>query len=47
MYLKNTGKLFGMDSMKVFVRGQIHQHPELFSDDLGPLIDNTWMIFGS
>ena len=26
--------------MKAFVRGLMHHHPTLFSDGLGPLVDN-------
>ena len=26
--------------MKAFTRGLRHHHPELFSDELGPLVDN-------
>ena len=40
MGLRNTCKLFGEDFMKAFVRGLLHHHPELFSDEFGPLIDN-------
>ena len=40
MGLRNTCKLFEEDFMKAFVRGLIHHHPSLFSDQLGPLVDN-------
>ena len=26
--------------MKAFVKGLLHHHPKLFSDDLGSLVDN-------
>ena len=40
MGLRNTCKLFEEDFMKAFVKGLLHHHPELFSDDLGPLVEN-------
>ena len=40
MGLRNTCKLFEEDFMKAFIKGLIHHHPDLFTDDLGPLIDN-------
>ena len=40
MGLRNTCKLFEEEFMKAFVRGLLHHHPNLFSDELGPLIDN-------
>ena len=40
MGLRNTCKLFEEEFMKAFVRGLLHHHPELFSDALGPLVDN-------
>ena len=40
MGLRNTCKLFEEDFMKAFVRGLLHHHPTLFSDELGPLVDN-------
>ena len=40
MGLRNTCKLFEEDFMKAFVKGLIHHHPGLFSDNLGPLVDN-------
>ena len=40
MGLRNTCKLFEEDFMKAFVKGLIHHHPNLFTDDLGPLVDN-------
>ena len=36
MGLRNTCKLFEEDFMKAFLRGFIHHHPSLFSDQLGP-----------
>ena len=40
MGLRNTCKLFEEDFLKAFIKGLIHHHPDLFTDDLGPLIDN-------
>ena len=40
MGLRNTCKLFEEDFMKAFVKGLRHHHPDLFSDHLGPLVDN-------
>ena len=40
MGLRNTCKLFEEDFMKAFVRGLVHHHPQLFSDDIGWLVDN-------
>ena len=40
MGLRNTCKLFEEDFMKAFIKGLIHHHPELFSDGIGPLVDN-------
>ena len=40
MGLHNTCKLFEEDFMKAFVKGLIHHHPNLFTDDLGQLVDN-------
>ena len=40
MGLRNTCKLFEEDFMKAFVKGLIHHHPALFTDDLGPLVNN-------
>ena len=40
MELRNTCKLFEEDFMKAFVKGLRHHHPQLFSDDLGSLVDN-------
>ena len=40
MGLRNTCKLFEEDFMKAFIRGLIHHHPELFTDSLGPLVNN-------
>ena len=51
MGLRNTCKLFEEDFMKAFVKGLLHHHPELFSDDLGPLVDNylddIWFVANS
>ena len=40
MGLKNTCKLFEEDFMKAFVKGLVHHHPHLFSDEFGPLVNN-------
>lgn len=40
MGLRNTCKLFEEDFMKAFVRGLVHHHPDLFTDEVGPLVDN-------
>ena len=40
MGLRNTCKLFEENFMKAFVRGLMHHHPTLFSDGLGPLVNN-------
>ena len=40
MGLRNTCKLFEEEFMKEFTRGLRHHHPELFSDELGALVDN-------
>ena len=40
MGLRNTCKLFEEDFMKAFIKGLLHHHPNLFSDDLGKLVDN-------
>ena len=40
MGLRNTCKLFEEDFMKAFVKGLVHHHPALFTDGLGPLVDN-------
>ena len=40
MGLRNTCKLFEEDFMKAFVRGLVHHHPRLFTDNYGWLIDN-------
>ena len=51
MGLRNTCKLFEGDFMKAFVKGLLHHHPELFSDELGPLVDNylddIWFVANS
>ena len=36
MGLKNTCKLFEEDFMKAFIKGLIHHHPALFTDEFGP-----------
>ena len=40
MGLRNTCKLFEEDFMRAFIKGLIQHHPDLFTDNLGPLIDN-------
>ena len=40
MGLRNTCKLFEEQFMKAFVRGLVHHHPDLFTDDWGRLVDN-------
>ena len=40
MGLRNTCKLFEEQFMKAFVKGLVHHHPTLFSDEIGPLVDN-------
>ena len=40
MGLRNTCKLFEEDFMKAFVRGLAHHYPDLFTDEVGPLVDN-------
>ena len=40
MGLRNTCKLFEEDFMNAFVKGLIHDHPNLFSDKDGQLVDN-------
>ena len=40
MGLRNTCKLFEEEFMKAFVRGLVHHHPSLFTDTLGPLVNN-------
>ena len=40
MGLRNTCKLFEEDFMQAFVKGILHHHPSLFSDEMGPLVDN-------
>lgn len=37
MCLRNTCKLFEEDFMMAFVKGLLHHHPSLFSDELGSL----------
>ena len=38
MGLRNTCKLFEEDFMKSFVKGLVHHHPGLFSDNIGTLV---------
>ena len=40
MGLRNTCKLFEEDFMKAFIKGLLHHHPSLFSDNLGKLVGN-------
>ena len=40
MGLRNTCKLFEEDFMKAFIKGLLHHHPSLFSDEMGSLVDN-------
>ena len=40
MGLRITCKLFEEDFMKAFVKGLVHHHPTLFTDELGSLVDN-------
>ena len=40
MGLRNTCKLFEEDFMKAFIKGLVHHHPTLFTDELGKLVDN-------
>ena len=40
MGLRNTCKLFEEDFMRAFVRGLVHHHPNLFTDEFGYLVDN-------
>ena len=40
MGLRNTCKLFEEDFMKAFVKGLVHHHHDLFSDEVGNLVDN-------
>ena len=40
MGLRNTCKLFEEEFMKAFIKGLVYHHPRLFTDDLGPLVDN-------
>ena len=40
MGLRNTCKLFEEDFMKAFIKGLLHKHPSLFSDEMGSLVDN-------
>ena len=38
--LRNTCKLFEENFIKAFVKGLVHHHLTLFTDELGALIDN-------
>ena len=40
MGLRNTCKLFEEDFMKAFVKGLVHHHPDLFTNDVGQLVDD-------
>ena len=40
MGLRITCKLFEEDFMKTFVKGLVHHHPSLFTDEFGLLVDN-------
>ena len=40
MGLRITCKLFEVDFMKTFVKGLVHHHPSLFTDEFGLLVDN-------
>ena len=40
MGLRNTCKLFEEEFMKAFISGLVHHHPDLFTDELGALVDN-------
>ena len=40
MGLRNTCKLFEEKFMKAFIKGLVHHHPDLFSDDMGNLVDS-------
>ena len=40
MGLRNTCKLFEENFMKAFVKGLVHHHPGLFTDQWGRLVDN-------
>ena len=40
MGLRNTCKLFEEQFMKAFIKGLLHYHPTLFSDNIGLLVDN-------
>ena len=37
---RNTFKLFEEQFMKAIIKGILHHHPTLFSDSMGPLVDN-------
>ena len=38
--LRDTCKLFKEKFMKAFTKGLVHHHPDLFSDDMGNLVDS-------
>ena len=40
MGLRNTCKLFEEQFMKAFVKGLVLHHPALYTDEVGPLLDN-------
>ena len=40
MGLRNTCKLFEEEFVKAFIRGLTHHHPDLFTDELGDLVNN-------
>ena len=40
MGLRNTCKLFEEDFMRAFVKGLVYHHPALFTNEVGPLVDN-------
>ena len=48
MGLRNTCKLFEEEFMRAFIKGLIHHHPDLFSDNLGALVgnylDDIWFL---
>ena len=40
MGLRNTCKLFEEGFMKAFIKGLVHHHPRLFTDEVGNLVNN-------
>ena len=48
MGLRNTCKLFEEEFMRAFIKGLIHYHPDLFSDNSGALVgnylDDIWFL---